>query len=127
MCQHCYLTFFFKVHNRYRKKDYEIKIMDLVEDITDQESEHNASMAARNGIQFESEVDSDYEDDINRDSTNVSHEEIHPPVPAASNNEKLCLSESLSSLSFTPPRPKIKRSLVRLPNTVLLSINVFSP
>ena len=54
--------------------------MDLVEDITDQESEHNASMAARNGIQFESEVDSDYEDDINRDSTNVSHEEIHQSV-----------------------------------------------
>jgi hypothetical protein len=105
---------------------------------TGQQSEHveDESMAVRNGIQFESEVDSDNEDDMSRDSTDGSDEEIHHSVPSASSNnnptasiprDKLRLYESLSSLSFTQPRPKKKCSLVRLPNTFLLSINFCVP
>ena len=113
-------------------------MMDVKEDITDQQSEHvqDESMAPRNSIQFESEVDTDYEDDTNRNSTNGSDEDIHQSIPSASSNnnptasihsDKLCLSKSLSSLSFTSPRPMIKHSMVRLPKLILLSINSFSP
>ena len=113
-------------------------MMDAKEDITDQQSEHvqDGSMAARNSIQFESEVDSDYEDDTNRASTNVSDEEIHPSIPSVSRNynptasipfDKLFLPESLSSLSFAPPRPKTKHSLVGLPNVNFTFLNVFFP
>jgi hypothetical protein len=120
-----------------KKKNYQIKIMDAKEDITDQQSEYvqDESIAPRNGIQFESEVDSDYEDETNRASTNESDEDINQSIPSASSNnnsaasisfDKLCLSESLSSLSSTTPRPEIKHSLVRLPK-LIFSINFFSP
>ena len=112
--------------------------MDVKEDITDQQSENvqDESMALRNGIQFESEVDSDYEDDTSIASTDESDEDIHQLIPLASTNnhltasiplDKLCLPQSLSSMSLTQPRPKVKHSLVRLPKLILLSINFYFP
>ena len=95
--------------------------MDAKEDISDQQSEYvqDESIAPRNGIQIESVVDSDYEDYTNRASTNGSDEDIHQSIPSASSHnnptasitfDKLCLSDSLSSLPSTTPRRKIKHS-----------------
>ena len=108
--------------------------MDVDEDMTEQEGDHNTSMSA---VEFKSkdESGSEYEEDINRDFSNVSDEDICPSFTASSNNDnciestpfnEVCLSESLSSLSVTPHRIKIRHSLARLHDKVLLSVNLLS-